>query len=230
MLTIAGWDPYNAIDMAKAASGGYDNYYHSMASALAKAPAKTLSVRFGWEMNGNWYPWSAGGPGGINNNHANYIATFQRMAGIFRQTIPGVQIEFCTAFAWNPTYSNASGTPEDYWPGKEYVDIVSMDFYQSNNGGEFAKSQSQGTYNLDWLVKFAKQNGVKVGLSEWGAANDDASFITDAANWMNSLGDLFVYHMYSSYAPADQVVNPGQNPNEQAAWIKAWNNTYYAGP
>jgi beta-mannanase len=230
MLTIPGWDPYNVFDMGKAASGGYDTYYRSMATALVKGPAKVLSVRFGWEMNGNWYPWSAGGPGGVNNNHSNYIDTFRRMTNIFRSIIPGVKIEFCTNYAFNPTFSNASGTPLDYWPGNEYVDIISMDFYQSNNGGEWSNTQSKGTYNLDWLVSFAKSHGCKVGLSEWGAAHDDGSFISDGAKWMNSLGDLFVYHMYSQYAPADQVVNPGENPVEQAAWISAWRNTYYSGP
>jgi len=196
---------------------------------LSKDPSPSLSIRPGWEMNGNWYPWSAGGPGGENNTHQNYIDTFKRIATIFRTIIPGIQIEFCTNYAYNPTFSNASGTPEDYWPGKEYVDIVSMDFYQKNNGGEWHNSQSEGTYNLDWLVRFAKAQGVKVGISEWGATNDDGSFITDAANWMNSLGDLFVYQMYSEYEPADQVINPGENPNEQAAWIAAWKDTYYAG-
>jgi len=230
MLSIPGWDPFGAYDMAKAASGAYDNYYKSMATALAKGPAPVLSVRFGWEMNGNWYPWSVGGPGGTNSSHANYIATFVRMANIFRSTIPGVKIEFCTNYAYNSVYSNASGTPLDYWPGKQYVDIVSMDFYQKNNGGEWTNTQSNGKFNLDWLVSFAKSQGVKVGISEWGASNDDSAFITSAAQWMNSLGDLFVYHMYSQYDPADQVVNPGSNPNEQAAWIQAWRNTYYSGP
>jgi len=230
MLSISGWDTLNAYDMAKAASGDYDNYYKAIATSLAKGPAPIESVRFGWEMNGNWYPWSVGGPGGYNATHAHYIATFQRMTNIFRSIIPGVKIEYCTNFAYNPVYSNVSGTPLDYWPGKQYVDIISMDFYQSNDGGEWANTQSKGTYNLDWLVSFAKQQGIKVGLSEWGAAHDDGSFITSGAKWMNSLGNLFVYHMYSSYAPADQVVKPGQNPNEQAAWIQAWRNTIYEGP
>jgi len=230
MLTIQGWDPYNLFDMEKAATGAYDTYYRGMATTLSKGPAKVLSVRFGWEMNGNWYPWSAGGPGGVHNNHSNYIDTFRRMTTIFRSVIPGVKIEFCTNYAYNPTISNASGTPLDYWPGNEYVDIISMDFYQSNNGGEWSNTQSQGTYNLDWLANYAKQHNAKVGLSEWGATHDDGSFVADAAKWMNSLGDLFVYHMYSQYEPADQVVNPGENPNEQAAWISAWRNTYYSGP
>jgi len=229
MLSMPGWDNLNAFDMAQAASGGYDNYYKNVATNLAKSPAPILSVRFGWEMNGNWYPWSAGGPGGKNNNHANYIATFRRMATIFRSIIPGIKIEFCTNWAYNAVYSNVSGTPLDYWPGKEYVDIISMDFYQKNNGGDWSTSQSKGTYNLDWLVSFARSQGVKVGLSEWGADNDDGSFIAGAAQWMNSLGNLLVYHMYSQYDPADQVVNPGENPKEQAAWIQAWRNTYYNG-
>ena len=234
MLTQAGWNySFTATDMAQAASGAYDQYYIAAAQALAASGASIRSVRPGWEMNGNWYPWSIGGPGGQNNTAANYIATFQRMVKIFRQFLPGVLIEFCTAWAWQPyTYATGSGvanagTPDDYWPGAQYVDIVSMDFYQSNDGGNWATLQSGAQFDLDWLVSFAKQQNVLIGLSEWGAASDDGGFISAAAAWMNSLGPRFVYSVYSSYAPADQVIQAGSNPVEQAAWVKAWGNTCY---
>jgi len=222
MLSLDGWgDNYGATDMGQAASGAYDQYYQNMASALVASGVPILSVRPGHEMNGNWYPWSVGGPGGTAT-HENYIATFQRMVNIFRQTIPGVMIEFC--INWSPDTN-----PLDYWPGNEYVDVISMDFYETLIGGSFSNAQSGGTYNLDWVVNYAQQQGKQVGLSEWGAGNDDGQYITDAANWMNSLGSIFLYQVYSQYDPADQVINRGQNPNEQAAWIKAWNNTYYSG-
>jgi len=147
------------------------------------------------------------------------------MANIFRREIPGVKIEFCTN--WGGPYGN-SGTPTDYWPGSQYVDIISQDIYQKNLGGDWNHAMTSGTYNVNWMVNFAKQNGIKVALSEWGAYGDDASYINDPAKWMNSLGNLFAYTSYSQYEPADQVVNKGENPNEQAAWIQQWSDTYYS--
>ncbi len=234
MLTQSGWNySFEAADMAAAASGVYDHYYIDVAMKLAASKSTILAIRPGWEMNGNWYPWSIGGPGGRNNTAENYRATFQRMATIFRRYLPNVLIEFCTAWAWQPyTYKPGSavtdaGSPIDYWPGRQYVDVVTMDIYQSDLGGAWTRAQSQGATNLDWLVAFARQHNVRVGLSEWGAAKDDASYITDAAAWMASLGPLFAYSVYSCYAPADQVVQAGSNPAEQAAWIEAWRNTAY---
>ena len=212
----------NLNDMSKAATGGYDSYYQNMAHQLANSGAAVKSVRFGWECNGNWYPWSVGGKGGINQSTANYKATFRRMASIFRSELPGVLIE------WNTNWATASGygagNPEDYFPGSDVVDVVSMDFYESNQGN-WAATQSgggNGARNLDWLASFAKANNLKVGLSEWGAANDDGSYIASAAKWMNSLGTLFVYSNYSAYAPADQFVASGQNSIDQSAWYAAW--------
>jgi len=225
MLTISGWDNLGATDMAQAASGAYDQYYQNMANALKGASGSLYAVRLGWEMNGNWYPWSVNGTGGINTSWANYIATFRRMANIFRTTVPGVHIEFCLNWGeggWT------SGTPDQYWPGDSYVDIISQDIYQSNLGGEWSNAENGGTYNLNWLVQFAKTHNVKIALSEWGASNDDGSYITDAAKWMNTQGALFSYSVYSQYSPADQVVKLGDNPNEQTAWMESWNNTYYS--
>ena len=229
MLTIAGWDSENATDMAVAATGGYDALYLAMAKTLAGAGNK-MTVRIGWEMNGNWYPWSIGGPAGTHNTAANYIATFQRIANILRANVPGVQIEFCTNWA-SSVYSYAdgtnAGTPLDYWPGAQYVDVVSMDIYETNIG-DWATTQSTGTYNLDWLVGFAKTNNTKVALAEWGAAKGDAAYVQSAIAWMNSLGSLFIYSVYSSWDPADQVLVPGSQSSEQAVWLSAWGTTYYS--
>ncbi len=228
MLSISGWDSVGATDLGQAASGAYDSHYIAMSQTLAQAGNK-MFVRIGWEMNGNWYPWSIGGPAGTNNTAANYIATFRRIVGILRTTVPGVQIEFCTNWEDGPyTYSDGSnaGTPLDYWPGSQYVDVVSMDIYQTNIGN-WQKTQSGGAFDLDWLVTFAQSQNVKVGLSEWGAGGGDAAYITSAIHWMNSLGNLFIFSVYSSWAPADQFILAGANSEEQDVWVNAWSKTYY---
>ena len=211
-------------DMNLAANGGYDAYYNNMATVIASMGAPIKAVSIGVECNGNWFPWSVNtADHGINTSFANYIAAFRRIATIFRAKIPGVLIEWDAA--WGGPYFNngiSSGTPMDYFPGAAYVDVVSMDFYENPLAPDWPTVQSGGTYNLDWLVSFARANGLKVALSEWGAANDDGTFITSAANWMNSLGSLFVYSDYSWYEPADQLWEVGTMPNEQAAWKAAW--------
>ncbi len=224
MLSIEGWDSRGANDMAIAASGGYDEYYIAMAKTLAAA-GNAMVVRPGWEMNGNWYPWSINGPGGKNQTFANYIATFRRIAAILRRHVPGVKIEFCVNHQIQP-FSVGGGGPPDYWPGSDVVDVITMDIYETNTGN-WSQTKNNGQYNLNWLTTFAQQQNVKIGLSEWGAANGDADFMRSAIEWMNSLGDRFIFSVYSSWEPADQIIKPGDHPAEQAVWVNAWGKTYF---
>ena len=204
-------------DMAAAASGAYDATYTTMAKALAAWPNPLLSVRIGWEFNGNWYPWSNGV--GTHATYANYVAAFKRAAMIVKQYNPRALVQWCVA--WGQPASGAASSWEatvmEYWPGAYDkvsnpggVDVVSMDFYQANisqynNGGKqstWAMMQSDTaftTINLDWMTAFAQQQGIKVALSEYGAgapaskgANsgaglDDGTWTASSIAWMNGL-------------------------------------------
>ena len=106
LLTIFG-EANDLTDMAEAASGAYDNTYTQMAEALAAWKNPLLSVRIGWEFNGNWYKWSNGV--GTNATYANYVAAFKRAAAIVRAKNPDVLVQWC--IAWGQP------DPTPYWPG-----------------------------------------------------------------------------------------------------------------
>jgi hypothetical protein len=244
----------NALDdMAKAAAGDYDATYTQMAAALAAWKNPLLSVRIGWEFNGNWYAWSNGV--GTNATYANYVAAFKRAAAIVRAANPHVLIQWC--IAWGQP------DPTPYWPGAYDasnnpggVDVVSMDFYQANisqyndvgktstwamaESGADAGAQGAGPIVLDWMVTFAQQNKVKLALSEYGAGNskssgigsgpglDDGTWTAASIAWMNGLpSGLLLWTNWSDDEPADDIVTSGANPAEQAAWIAAWKGTHY---
>jgi hypothetical protein len=235
-------------DMAEAAAGTYDSTYEAMSERLATFPNPLLSARIGWELNGNWYAWSNGV--GTNATYANYVSAFQHAAKMLRAHNPHVLIQWC--IAWGQP------DPTPYWPGAYDattnpggVDVVSMDFYQADishydNGGHtstWAMVQSGVTIDLDWMVAFAQQKGVKVALSEYGAGGptsggigttdgglDDGAWTAASIAWMNGLPrGLFLWANWSDDAPADNIVTPGVNPAEQAAWKAAWAGTHYAG-
>jgi len=246
LLSIFG-ESNGLSDMAQAAAGAYDTTYESMSQALAAWPNPLLSTRIGWEFNGNWYQWSNGV--GTNATYANYVAAFKRAAALVRKHNPHALIQWC--IAWGQP------DPTPYWPGTYDattnpggVDVVSMDFYQSNisqynNAGKtstWAIAQSGVTIDLDWMVAFAQKNGVKIALSEYGAGAsssggegsghglDDGTWTAASIAWMNSLtAGLFLWTAWSDDAPADDIVTAGANPNEQAAWKSAWKGTHFAG-
>jgi hypothetical protein len=250
LLSIFG-ESNDLDDLAQAASGAYDATYTQMAEALAAWKNPLLSVRIGWEFNGNWYAWSNGV--GTNATYANYIAAFQHAATIVKAKNPDALIQWC--IAWGQP------DPTPYWPGAYVattnpggVDVVSMDFYQANitqynNGGTTSTwamaqsvSASSGPIVLDWMITFAQAKGVKVALSEYGAGKpgsngigsgpglDDGTWTHDSIAWMNSLpAGLFLWTDWSDDEPADDIVTAGANPQEQAAWTAAWEGTRYGG-
>jgi hypothetical protein len=246
LLSIFG-ESNGLSDMAQAASGAYDATYEAMAQALAAWPNPLLSVRIGWELNGNWYKWSNGV--GTNATYANFVSAFKRAAVLVRKHNPHALIQ------WNLAWGQPDPTP--YWPGAYDatknpggVDVVSMDFYQANiskynNGGNqsaWSLAQSGTTIDLDWMVTFAQSKGVKIALSEYGAGSpssggegsgaglDDGAWTAASIAWMNAqLPGFFLWTAWSDDAPADDIVTPGANKAEQAAWSAAWSGTHFAG-
>ena len=240
-------EPNPITDMAQAAAGAYDATYEAMSQHLAAFPNPLLSARIGWEFNGNWYAWSSGV--GTNATYANYVSAFQHAAIMLRKHNPHVLIQWCVAWG--------QPDPTPYWPGAYDatnnpggVDVVSMDFYQANisqynNGGNtsaWSLAQSGVTIDLDWMVTFAQAKGVKVALSEYGAGRpssggigsgpglDDGTWTAASIAWMNSLpAGLFLWTAWSDDGPADDIVTPGKNPAEQAAWSAAWAGTSFGG-
>jgi hypothetical protein len=267
---LSCWDSGDAggyDDLGTAASGGYDAQYKAMADYLVSLQNPTALVAIGWEMTGNWYCWSVGSTGGQNVSAANYTAAFKHAAQIIRQEFaaagkPVPLIEFC--FAWEQS------DPTSYWPGKfdatgnpGGADTISADVYQalatqySNNGSTTSWAMIQSNtglaspvqYDLDWLVTFAQQQDVLIGLREYGAGEsdsggagsrgptctpmapglDDPTFYTTASKWLDGLGARAAYNIVADDAPADDFLTPGCNAAEQASWTNRYAGTTFGG-
>jgi hypothetical protein len=246
LLSVSG-ETNDLDDMAQAASGGYDAAYTDMAKALAAWPNPLLSVRIGWEANGDHYTWSNGV--GTNATYANYVAAFKRAAAIVKQYNPHALVE------WSLAWGRADPTP--YWPGAYDatgnpggVDVISMDVYQADvtqiedAGAPLSWALAQGgeDINLDWMTDFAQQQGVKVALSEYAAGNsasmgadtgrgaDDGTWTMGAIQWMNGQPPgFFLWATWSGAAPADDIITPCGNYDEQQEWVDMWRYTKFAG-
>ncbi|CAN5168588.1 hypothetical protein BH09PSE6_BH09PSE6_30400 [soil metagenome] len=153
-----------------------------------------IYVRVGWEFNGDWFPWTAAG------NASNYIAAFRRFATNARSISNRFVLE------WNGTSGVQSVDPETVYPGDDYVDIISSDWYvkasdfsgNALNGFNWQKSQNKG---LLWLVAFAAAHGKPYAIAEWGVAqnaagSDPGAGIVDAFNDFFKAYPDCVYHSY----------------------------------
>jgi len=123
------WEPSitNAAGTLEAiASGSYETYVRTFFQA-AKAWGKPLFLRFGHEMNGNWYAWDGYHNGG-STGPQKYKSAWQYIYNV-RQSVgaSNVYLVFC-ANNWNIP-GDSWNTIAAYYPGDAYVDWVALDGY-----------------------------------------------------------------------------------------------------
>jgi hypothetical protein len=106
-------------------SGKHDDYIRQWASE-ARDWGHPFFLRFDWEMNGNWFPWSEQRNG---NSDGEYIRAWRHVHDIF--TAVGASN---VTWVWCPNIVSADSLPvERFYPGDAYVDWMCVDGY---NWGE----------------------------------------------------------------------------------------------
>jgi hypothetical protein len=96
--------------------GRHDAYIDSWATGIA-AFEKPLILRFGHEMNGDWYPWGIGVNG---NTAADFIDAWRYLHGRFVDAGAAN-----VRWAWTPIASEGTSISAGF-PGDDYVDYVGM--------------------------------------------------------------------------------------------------------
>ncbi len=143
MIPLVDWASWNFnveprdqqpnFTMSKIITGAHDQYIRQWATA-AKQWGHPFFLRFNWEMNGDWFPWSEV----KNHNRAGqFVLAWRHVHDIFAQ-VGATNV----TWVWCPNVEYPGSLPLDnLYPGDAYVDWVCMDGY---NGGP---NQSQPA---DW--------------------------------------------------------------------------------
>ncbi len=206
------WDCHAKISTGSIANGKGDGYLLSLSQALAKRHKPTY-IRLFPEMNADWNPYSAfehdGDPRGKLNSTASFKAAWKRIVLILRGgkldklnhelkklKQPKLQAEAKAklpdpkvAFAFVPQAKGSpdipANGPENYFPGKKYVDWVGGDVY--------------GKYpSLAGLTSIYRKFGkLPYLVGEWSPWNrDDPAFVKSLFGWAkkHSRTRMLVYY------------------------------------
>jgi beta-mannanase len=119
-LYKSGWSG-PTISLAGIASGTYDGSLRRAAD-LAKSLPFDVMIRFGHEMNGDWYRWS-GQP-------AAYVAAWRHIVTVFRHEGAGN-----VKWVWSPNVDQGNYPFARYFPGDSWVDYVALDGYNWGTEG-----------------------------------------------------------------------------------------------
>ncbi len=119
-LYKSGWSG-PTISLSDIAAGDYDRDLRRAAD-LAKTLPFEVMIRFGHEMNGDWYPWS-GKP-------SAYVAAWRHSVSVFRhEGADNVK------WVWSPNVEQGSYPFARYFPGDAWVDYVGLDGYNWGTSG-----------------------------------------------------------------------------------------------
>jgi hypothetical protein len=195
----------NASEFDAVASGADDGYYKTLAQNLIAGGFGSSYIRLGWELQGSWFPWNICNADG----QKDFVPAFRNIVTSMRSA-SGANFKFI----WNPDDSSntsCSGQVEDYYPGDSYVDMVSVDVYDTNGGSdtdstrwtellngvnaggwtattpEPINGQTFEGYGLNWLVAFAREHDKEIGLPEWGLWSTSSNGGGDDSYFVNQM-------------------------------------------
>jgi hypothetical protein len=126
-VPVITWEPWTSsgerVPLKLIAQGAYDGYVGDAARTAANWD-KPLMIRFGQEMNGDWFPWGS-------HPHA-FKAAWRHLVRVFRRH--GADN---VRWIWNPYVNSRGGRLPftGYFPGGKWVDWVGLDVI--NWGGSF---------------------------------------------------------------------------------------------
>jgi hypothetical protein len=135
-------------------AGRYDAYIRSWARA-AKAWGHPFFLRFDWEMNGSWFPWSEG----VNGNRpGDFVRAWRHVHDIFEaQGAANATWVWCPNIDPQNRYTPLAGL----YPGDAYVDWTCLDGYRWGASWSGFGSLFRSTY--DQLGVIAPSKPVVVG-------------------------------------------------------------------
>ncbi len=115
----------SAYQLADVLAGRHDSYIRAWATA-ARNWGHPFFLRFNWEMNGRWFPWSEG----VNGNQpGEYVAAWRHVHDLF--TSVGATN---TTWVWCPNIDPGRRMQPfaELYPGDDYVDWTCLDGYNWN--------------------------------------------------------------------------------------------------
>jgi hypothetical protein len=178
VLPMVNWAPVDPNDIGSSAyryqsivDGSHDAYLRAFASAAAAWGGRLL-IRFAFEANGPWFPWSVARFG---NSAQTFKLAWRHIVRIFRaQGASNVQ------FVWS-VYAPCSQCPPagDLYPGDPWVDYVALDAFDWGPPYEALSMADLYSTGIRQLTRISDR---PIMVTETGASADR----TTKARWIRN--------------------------------------------
>lgn len=163
-LELQHWGHGEPDALARIVAGDYDTFFTEYAQA-ARASGDDVWLRFGFEMNGDWFPWGC--------QPDRFVTAWRRAHDIFQRAGAANVV-----WVWAPNAISGPDSEENgmerYWPGDAYVDVIGLDGY--NFGDAHTKWHRWCTFQEIFgpALEKIRASGVRhpVFISEFGCTHD----------------------------------------------------------
>ena len=177
-LELWSWHDKKGRYLPRLERGEYDAALASWAAA-ARREGGPVFLRFGFEMNGNWFSW--------NGDPERFRRVWRRAREIFRRA--GARN---VTWVWSPNVvsvpETAANSMHRYYPGDDAVDWVALDGYNfGDDHDQWHRWESFASVFRDALDDFQERYpGKPVMIAETGCARGPhkAQWIRDAHAWL----------------------------------------------
>lgn len=183
-VTLLTWEPWAwgggtnqpAYALDRITAGDFDPYLRQWGQSLASWGHPVL-LRFGHEMNGNWYPWAESSNG---NSPGDFVAAWRHVHDVVGST--GASN---ITWVWNPNVPYWGSTPlNGLYPGSAYVDAVALDGYNWGTSASWSTWQTPSEIFGQGLSELrALAPGKEILIAETASAEQGGS----KADWNTSL-------------------------------------------
>lgn len=209
------WEPWTwgagtsqpAYSLDRITAGDFDPYLRQWGQALANW-GHPVMLRFGHEMNGNWYPWSEQLNG---NGPGDYVAAWRHVHDVVASA--GASN---VTWVWNPNVPYWGSTPLNaLYPGASYVDAVALDGYNWGTSASWSTWVSPSQLFGDGLGQLRSlAPGKQILIGETSSAEQGGS----KADWTSSLvvylaaqGDVTALTWFHFNKETDWRINSSQS-------------------
>ena len=156
--------------------GKWDDYFRKLAIQARELDMKVY-YRFGYEMNGSWFPWG--------KKSKLYVNAWKHTSKLFKkEKADSVMWIFSPTVVWGQQTFEKDILP--YYPGNEYVDIVALDGYnfgdQHDRYHQWESFQKVFARSVSGLMNFGKP----MWIAEIGCPSDPRRHY-----WLRDFLDFF---------------------------------------
>ena len=217
--------PNDNTTLAAGAAGQYDAHWKRFAETFVREGRGDAILRLGWEFNGRFYPWAAGGK-------EELFAQYWRRIVSTMRSVPGARF----TFDWCPLAGNDNADVAKAYPGDDYVDYIGLDAYDASSvpasdpQARWADVRDR-RWGLAWHRAFAAARQKPVTFPEWGltvrpkdnlGGGDNPLYLQNMYDWIHGGNTAYALYFEVDAKDARHALMTPQFPKSSRMFREQW--------